>query len=274
MHNNKLNELQIKLLTMMKWFHCLCVSHNLRYYALGGTMLGAVRHKGFIPWDDDIDVGMPRNDYNKLISEIGDRKIDHYFLETPRSIAFEYRYPYSKLYDTDTTLTENTWPKLHRGIFIDVFPLDGFGNTQEECLKNLNEVLKKTNFIWARTCAVRRQRSILKNTAVVAAHLIPQGIAQDKKRLELINQSAQRYSFDEMLFGGNTFGNWGAKEIMESSIMGTPTLYAFEDTTIFGSEKYDDYLTHMYGNWRQLPPAEKRVTHHDFVELNLNRSYL
>ena len=62
-----LNGIQLKLLEMFKWYHEFCVDNNLKYYALGGTMLGAIRHKGFIPWDDDIDVGMPRDDYNKFI---------------------------------------------------------------------------------------------------------------------------------------------------------------------------------------------------------------
>ena len=76
-------ELQRHLLGMLIWFHDFCVKNNIRYYALGGTMLGAARHQGFIPWDDDIDVGIPRTDYEKLISLIGNRKIDYYYLETP-----------------------------------------------------------------------------------------------------------------------------------------------------------------------------------------------
>lgn len=272
--NSNLNDLQKKLIPMMGWFHNYCVSHNLRYYALGGTMLGAVRHNGFIPWDDDIDVGLPREDYNQLVKQIGNRKIENYYLETPESEAKEYRYPYSKLYDTTTTLTENTWPKLRRGIFMDVFPLDGFGNSEEECLKNWKLVLHESNFMWARTCAVRKERAPIKNLAIILAHLIPDNLAKDKHRLYAMNKKAQRRSFDEMEYSGNTFGNWGLKEIMASSIMGKPRLYMFENLRIYGAEDYEAYLTHMYGNWRQLPPVEKRITHHDYVKIDLNASYL
>lgn len=271
--NKELNNLQLKLLQMMSWLHLFCVSNGLRYYALGGTMLGAVRHKGFIPWDDDIDIGMPRNDYNRFIELIGNKPIKSYFLETPESESFAFRYPYSKLYDMQTSLVENTWPKLKRGAFIDVFPLDGFGNTERECLDNWTIVAKKTNFIWARMCALRTQRSFTKNLAIIIAHLIPRFIAKDKKRLIAINKLASINEFDAMLYGGNTFGNWGKKEIMLSSIFGKPTLYQFENLTIFGVEKYDEYLTHMYGDWQQLPPVEKRVSHHDFVQFEPSIPY-
>ena len=78
-----MNDMQIKLLEMMKWFHEYCVEEGLRYYALGGTMLGALRHKGFIPWDDDLDIGMPRKDYQKLESIFVNSNGINYLLETP-----------------------------------------------------------------------------------------------------------------------------------------------------------------------------------------------
>lgn len=270
----KLNDLQQSLIVMMAWLHNFCNKNNLRYYALGGTMLGAIRHHGFIPWDDDIDIGMPREDYNRLIKLIGNRKIGNYYLETPESKFDEYRYPYAKLYNTNTTLVENTWPRIRRGIFIDVFPIDGYGDTISECYNRWYDIYKESMFIWARTCALRRSRSILKNTAIFVSHCLPSFITKDRIRLITMNRKAQRYSFDKMKYGGNTFGNWGEKELMETSIMGKPTLYKFENMEIFGAEKYDEYLTNLYGDWRRLPPLEKRVTHHDFIELDLNKPYL
>ena len=122
-----MTETQRKLLTALQWFHHFCSEHNLRYYAVGGTCLGAVRHKGFIPWDDDIDVGMPRKDYKKfleLTSAIQDNEL--YKVEyLPSKHGFTY--PYCKLYDIGTTLIENSRYKIKRGIYIDVFPLDGIG---------------------------------------------------------------------------------------------------------------------------------------------------
>ena len=77
----------------------------------------------------------------------------------------------------------------------------------------------------------------------------------------------------EYKYGGNLLGAWGFKEVMESSIIGIPKLYDFEDTVIYGVEKYNEYLSHLYGDWRQLPPKEKQISHHDYY-IELNKSYL
>ena len=269
-----LTELQSYLLDMLKWFHNFCVSNKLRYYALGGTMLGAVRHQGFIPWDDDIDVGMPRKDYNKLIEMIGDRENGGFYLETPFSSSFNYRYPYCKLYNVKTSLVEHTWPLLKRGIFIDVFPLDGLGNSKEEAKNRWKSIDANSKYIWCRTCAVRKSRSPYKNAAIVAAPLIPKFLSNDKKILSKMDKMCQERDFDSVSMGGNVFGNWGLKEIMQTSIMGVPQKYAFEDQIIYGAYDYEAYLTNLYGDWRQLPPVEKRVTHHDFIEFDLHTPYI
>ncbi|MBR5505916.1 MAG: LicD family protein [Clostridia bacterium] len=101
-----MNELQQKLLTMLNWFHNVCEKENLQYYALGGTALGAIRHNGFIPWDDDIDVGMPRDDYNKLREICSKYNAGQYYIEFP-GINDDFVYPFCKVYDKQTTLVEN-----------------------------------------------------------------------------------------------------------------------------------------------------------------------
>ena len=95
-----MTELQSRLLEMLKWFHEFCTKNNLTYYAVGGTTLGAVRHNGFIPWDDDIDVGLPRPDYEKL-KQIAKDKVNEktkYYIEFP-SDKKEYAASYGKMYD-------------------------------------------------------------------------------------------------------------------------------------------------------------------------------
>ena len=263
------------LLNMMAWFHEQCTSNKLRYYVLGGTMLGAVRHKGFIPWDDDIDVGLPRRDYERLkklpcFNNINNR----YILETPESKARDYNYCFSKLYDTKTTLIENTRYHIKRGIYIDIFPLDGMGNTEEESHATFKIIDKKFKVILTRTTGLRKGRSLLKNMAVIGGRLIPSIIFNVKKAIIDINNSCSKKDFDHYDYGGNPFGAWREKEIMNRTIMGNPTLYQFENIEVFGAQDADGYLTHLYGDWKELPPIEKRVSHHDFIKLDLNRSYL
>ena len=94
-----MTELQERLLEMLKWFHNFCEQNNLQYYAIGGTLLGAVRHQGFIPWDDDIDVGMPRKDYEKFISLTFEKQFGNFFVESLKNKNNDYIWAYSKVYD-------------------------------------------------------------------------------------------------------------------------------------------------------------------------------
>ncbi len=268
------NELQIYLLDMMHWFHNFCVTNNLRYYALGGTMLGAVRHSGFIPWDDDLDIGMPRKDYEELYSLMKCHLCDRYILETPYSSEIDFNYCFSKLYDTETTLVENLKYKIRRGIYIDIFPLDGMGHTKEDSKRNFRKIDRKFKILLAHTTGLRKGRNRLKNLAVIISQTVLNPFINDKKAILQLNNELASRDYDDYEYVGNPFGAWRFKEIMRKDIMGTPTLYRFENIEIFGVEKPDEYLTHLYGNWKQLPPIEKQTSHHDYVELDLKHSYL
>lgn len=270
--SHNLTPLQIKLLEMFKWFHNFCEQNHLHYYALGGTMLGAVRHKGFIPWDDDIDVGMPRKDYKRLQQLLRNQN-GRYVLEYP-GINEDYFYPISKLYDTTTTLIENTKNHIKRGIYLDIFPLDGLGSSLDEARHNYRPISNRLNLLLARTTGIRAKRSCFKNLAVLVARLIPKIFLNDKKLLLSIDNLCQKRDFDACAWGGNFLGAWRFKEIMPRVIMGIPTLYTFEDMQIYGAQDYNGYLTYLYGKWQQLPPKEKQKTHHDFIKLSLNESYL
>ena len=100
-----MTELQKRLVDMLEWFHTLYEKNHLRYYIIAGTMLGAVRHQGFIPWDDDIDVGMPRNDYEKLRHIVSCNQKGNYIIEYP-DMNTDYPYLIAKVYDTKTTFIE------------------------------------------------------------------------------------------------------------------------------------------------------------------------
>lgn len=270
-----MNELQKKLLDMFAWFHNLCVENNLTYYAIGGTALGAVRHKGFIPWDDDIDVGMPREDYEKLLclSE-SINKNNKFLFEFPNKINKEYQYPYTKLYDSTTTLIERKKIKVKRGIFIDIFPIDGIGNTEQEALLNFKKIDSKYNLYSARTCALRKGRAWYKNLSITLFRLIPELIWDSYKIIEQIDYMSKKNKYEESEYVANICGAWHEKEIMKKEWLGKPALHKFEDIEMFCPEKYDLYLTKLYGNYMQLPPVEKRISHHDYELIDLNNPYI
>ena len=265
--------LQTKLLNMLKWFHDYCVKHEITYYALGGTLLGAVRHKGFIPWDDDIDIGLPRRDYEKLIACMSKEELGQYVLETPGEKKDNVSL-YCKIFDTTTTRVWNGRRKIRRGIFLDIFPLDGIGNTPKEARKNYKKILFRINLHLSRACALKKGRPFYKNAAIVVGHLIPETVKMRKRRVNKINRVCASRSFDEYKYAGNLLGAWKYREIVERTWFGEPTLYPFEDMEIYGPENAHAYLTGVYGDYMQLPPEEKRVSSHDYLLLDLEKSYL
>lgn len=271
---SKLSELQINLLALFKWFHEFCEENNLVYYMLGGTMLGAARHHGFIPWDDDIDVGMPRNYYEEFLSLTKNRVFGNYVVEGIDTENNDFFYGYAKIYDTNTTLIENTRYKIKRGIYIDVFPLDGVSNDESKIESVFYPIFNRYQFLLARTCAIRKERAWYKNFAIYAARAIPNFVASNKKLMIQIDELCKQKSYEECSFVCNYYGNWGKREIMKKSVMGTPTLYQFEDMRAYGAEDYDSYLTNLYSDWRALPPEDKRITHHDYILCDLTKSYL
>ena len=119
-----------KLLDTFKFTIRFFESHNLRWWACGGTMLGAIRHHDIIPWDDDIDIIMPRDDYNKLLDDAIDLKDSHYSLITPRDQ--NYYLTSAKIYDNKTTLIESRRYPFAIGVFVDIFPLDQFDYSFKE----------------------------------------------------------------------------------------------------------------------------------------------
>lgn len=264
-------ELKVMLTAMLEWLHNFCEEHHLRYYILGGTMLGAVRHKGFIPWDDDIDVGMPREDLEKLQKLLLNSKQERYILETYNTVAKDYYYPFAKLYDTQTTLIENTKYKIKRGVYIDIFPLDGIGNSLEESKKNYKKINILYDLLLSKVTGIRKGRSIYKNIVVIIFRMIPINAKNILQRLA--NECAKR-KWDDYDWIGNLVGAWRFKEVMPKIIMGNPCLYQFENIMVYGAEKADEYLTYLYGDWRKLPPVEKRITHHYYIMCDLHKSYL
>ena len=267
-----MTELQSKLVEIMSYFHDFCCKNNIRYYVLGGTCLGAVRHQGFIPWDDDVDVGLPRADYDKLIDLMKASNTSKYVLETPLENK-DFVYSFSKFYDTETTLTENTRYKTRRGAYIDIFPLDGAGNTKEEALKHFKKIERYNNYISTKTCAINPKRALYKNAAIVLGRCIPEFVCGWRWAYKKVDALCREKCFDNAVYIGNMYGAWREREIMERSVFGEPVLYDFEGLELYGPHDADKYLTLMYGNYMQLPPKEKQVTHHDFLNFDANKSY-
>jgi len=270
-----MNEYKKCLLDILLWFHNFCEEHQLRYYLVEGTMLGAARHEGFIPWDDDIDVGMPRSDYDKLKELMGESVHDgKYMLETEDSQRKEYLIPFAKVYDVTTSLVEQRRLPVTMGVYIDVFPLDGIGATDEEAKRNFKKIGFLHNILASRTVKVREGRKWYKNLAVRIFQALPEFVINEKQLLKRITGLCKERAFDNSKYVGNLVSTYRAKEIMPRELYGEPKLYLFEGNQVFGVEDYDGYLSHLYGDWRTLPPVEKRKSAHTMEQIDLHTSFL
>lgn len=268
-----MNAMQEKLLEMLDWFHSFCVSNNIRYYIIGGTLLGAMRHGGFIPWDDDVDVAVPMGDYERLCALLAERR-GHYIIETAFGGRDDYVCNYAKLYDTDTTLVEHAKRECRRGVYLDIFPLGGIGDTQEEAQRNYRGYLWLSRFLSTRTSAVRKERAWYKNAAIVLASLIPGFMARENRTAQRLERMAEKMSRGDAKYVITFASAYELREIMPREVYGTPAEYTFEGRRFFGPAEPEEYLRRLYGDWRQLPPPEERTSGHDIAELRLDRSYL
>ena len=269
-----MTELQEKLLPILEWFHEFCDANGLRYYALGGTALGTVRHGGFIPWDDDIDVGMPRPDYERFMQLTANKTfVDKYVCDFPIATK-NYYYAFAKIYDTTTTLVENKRYKQKKGIYIDVFPLDGLGDSEEDALNNFKAIDSIFNRYNAKTCAIRKERALYKNLAIIAMRLVPEFICGANKLMKKLEEKRTEIDYDNSVYVCNSVGAWHEKEIAERSVFGNPKKMPFEGVFIYVPEDTHSYLSKMYGDYMTPPPVEKQKTHHDYLYLNLSKGYL
>ena len=257
---DKLRETQQLLLSE---FIRICGKLGLQYFAVQGTLLGAVRHGGSIPWDDDIDVGMLRKDYEVFLKEAPGMLPEYYFLQTFHTDP-EFYHCFAKLRDSRTTFIEKTAQKLRRmnqGIFIDIFPFDYY---PENLLHAKWFDLKKFMLRYR----LRSEFYIPQDNERSAANALRKFLMCSAKILCPSERRALNES--EKLFVSvkpgrlliNNGSPWGKREIVERSWMENTEPHKYEQLIIRIPKGYDNYLRHVYGDYMQLPPENERVPHH------------
>jgi len=252
-------ELKRTELDILRAIRDFCDAKGLKYFLCGGTLLGAVRHKGFIPWDDDIDIGMLRSDYETFINEFPDT--GRYRVITYKNNK-EYRNPYAKVVDTATVLKEQLVRNTEgMGVFVDVFPFDGLGDTMEGALAILNKVHHNDHF--GNYCQFffyppKSPKKIAKNIKMVYSRLTR------KMYFDAIGRLCMKHSFEDSKFAGATMGQYREREILPKEAFDGVTSIEFEGDTFSAPVGWEAYLKSLYHDYMQLPPEEKRVTHHSF----------
>ena len=264
--NYDIRTLQLRLLDMLTAFHQVCQDHQLRYYITCGTLLGAVRHQGFIPWDDDLDVAMPREDYDLLLAHARE------WLPEPFGIvnymdAADYSKYFAKMEDESTTVMERTYLPYVGGIYIDLFPLD---DAHPKAWRHRWHMMKfKTLYhrmvyycyrdpykhgrgpnSWIPLLVQRLfQRATLKRAV---EHCVREMNGRGYAQYTSHDDGLRRFPKD-----------W----------FGTPVPIRFEGKTVMGPAKVNDILTRLYGEDYMTPPPPEKRFQHMFHYCNFDKGY-
>ncbi len=263
---NKLQETQLEIL---KVFIAICEKHHLSYFLVSGTALGAVRHHGFIPWDDDIDVGMIRSEYEKFL-QVAPKELagSHYFLQTWRSDP-HYIYGFAKIRDNNTTYIENFFMnhQINHGVWMDIFPIDGLTD-KELSIKKLKPRLHHFVFHIYMSYLPALLRKFHKKTFFkdllfnfIGVLFYPFNIAHYHQRK--LDKMGNKYPLEKATYAGNYMYYFtGRIEALPAHIYLETTDAIFEGVKVKIPKDYDTYLTCLYGNYMQPPKENDRVGHH------------
>lgn len=265
-----MNELQQKEFDLLSCFIDICNELNLTYYLVCGTALGAVKYKGFIPWDDDVDVALPREDYEIFCEKAGDLLPQEYFLQTYKT---DKAYPciFAKLRNSNTAYFEKIIAKLpiNHGVYIDIFPLDGYPDDI-----GLQKKLEAKKRFYKRMVASVYEGDYSFTKRVIRKILRVFGVhKQTAKFLSKLETLISAYPAKNSKVWCN-HGNWQQKlEYSPKEHYGEGILMEFEGLTVRVPEKYDEYLTQKYGDWKADLPEEEKKGHHYYSLMDLNKSY-
>ena len=268
-----MTQLQELLLEAMVQFDTLCEQHRLTYYMLGGTMLGAYRHQGFIPWDDDIDLGMPRKDYERLLSLTADQLPSHYEI---RHFSKEENIPYAFIHfeNANTTYVEarRSGTGYMGGVYLEIFPLDETTETKAKAFYMERKVwfLKKILYVTLLSGQIQQEESLsplhthiyreYKSTSLfkkyvvlwIGKHILTDDMVKKLDKALQSQKGKQCYS--------NYLGHWGSKETISKTIfLGKQKKkyrYMFEGKSFCGVACPKAYLTSLYGTDFMIPPKE------------------
>lgn len=262
MRKLSLREIQYKELNVLKKIDLFCEKHNITYFLAYGSLLGAVRHKGFIPWDDDIDIMMPRPDYNKFLSLRDDFCKENLNMGINTLGNKNYNYAYTKVFDKNTIVVEKKIRKCFKAnIWVDVFPLDGVYADDKKNKKVffLSKIYSKISASARIRFGAMSGNFIIK---LIGSLFIPAGMLLNKlfKFKFYIEKLAVKNDYNTSVYVGDILGTWISSIVKKKSLY--PVLkMSFEDCEFNIPSNYDIYLTQLYGNYMQLPPIEKRISH-------------
>lgn len=259
-------DIQRVSLGIMKDIHSFCVANNIRYSLYGGTLLGAIRHKGFIPWDDDIDVGMPRPDYERFISTYHSQ-LGYKVLAREQKDGADVFIAYARVCDfKETEIVQKTyWTTRKTGVWVDIFPLDAVESDYDICVSRLSQIRKVA------------MEGILYRHSISPISVLPDVKAKIKRVIEKVQaiklkgnpydkliQMCKQLKWDESDYYANiVFTGYGIRERHRKAVWDELLLVPFEDARFYIIGGFDEALKEKFGDYMKLPPKEQQVAKHN-----------
>lgn len=261
----ELNTKEIKEegIRILKSVHDFCTENKIRYSLFYGTLLGAIRHNGYIPWDDDIDIVMPREDYERFITKFGDSEFG---VMTCYNNKYYYL-PYAKVYSKDTLKKENikTNKKYSIGFNIDIFPLDLFSTKEgfDAAKQKERKLLKRLNI----SIFPQKIRSFKELLVGIISVLFWTFRKYNKysKKIDSFFLNYDRKNDEKNFYVGNGTYEYKAELIFSNKLFDNLIYHKFENCEFLITSDYDSALRQVYGDYMSLPSKEEQVTHHSFV---------
>ncbi len=266
MSNSNLTNIQKMIIEIFDYIYNYLEKNNVEYYMLGGTLLGAIRHEGFIPWDDDIDIGIPRKQYEIFLEKIVEDLPEYLKLQTYLN-SESHHYYFSRIVDTRHNLKRlGSIKERNECVWVDIFPLDGMPN---------NFIIRKIHMLkllvaramyhiscFEKVNLKRPNRPLSERVIIKFVMITGFGRKQNTyKWLNKIDKLLKKYSYENSNYIVNFMGQYKFKEMFPKCYYGNGKKYKFENYMLFGPENYNGVLRQMYGDY-MIPPKDSEKNAH------------
>ena len=269
MTKDEIRQYQLAQLELMAMVDELCSDLSLTYYIIGGTLLGAIRHKGFIPWDPDIDIAMPRKDYEKLREYFASNKSDRYFYQHHSTEKNHFSgHALIKIKDSHVFFKSkgSRFKPVYDGIYLDIFPLDNAPldkKLQEKQMKKIKGIKRLIEIKSAKVFENNKAPLILGKYAV-SLLLTPLTFTYLNKLRDKMMRKYDGKCNKYLVSMASHYSYW--KQLMPSEVYGEPHRIQFENLSLCAPAQSEEYLTRIYGDFMKLPPEDKCWEQLNFLE--------
>ena len=258
-------ELKQVLLDILEEIDSFCKEERLTYFLSYGSLIGAVRHNGFIPWDDDVDICMPRKDYEFFIETYNTKKRSGFTSVVSFENDPDYYLSAAKVIDNRTVLHEHLQTEKNIGVYVDVFPIDYCSSDYKLALKLYKKTSSLQKLLTIKNLSYSKSRGMAKNVLLGCLKALLKPVPRANIIDKVIKVSQKYRSIQDSKYAGLIMiPDYGEREILESDWLRDTIDHEFEGRLFMIPVHYNKILTQIYGDYMQLPSKDKQISHHGF----------